>query len=634
MTAIHIGRCLVVVLCLPLSLLADGAPVAFNSEYGHERFALSPDGKQLALIGSGVFRIGDPHTGKITLENDRNTPLIVDLCWFANGKQIVTAGEGIHIWDASKLILKTVIATPDSVRRAVISPDQKLIAAGQGNGDILLIDVAQEETIATLTGHKSQPNCLAWSNDGTRLFSAGGYNEVEIRSWDAVRKLPLGSISVARHEVTYFTFGPDEKSLYVLSDGELISEWNLKLGRKVREFPGAAYAKVIAVSPEGKTIVGNHENDVQLWGAQGKPLRKLQGHDNWVDAIQFSNDGSLLITGGGTSVLVWKMGAATNDSKAYQQSGEERASLSTDNFPVQHVSLSRNGRWLAAAVDSDPVAHVYVWNAETLELHAKIPAGAPVLHDAHFRRDSKLLYQHSNGEMVVWEAGRKKEMRRLDIHDTDGEFGISRGPDHKLAIGSVRGEILIADGVTGETIRRFPAHTAAISGVDITQDGTLVASGSHDETARIWEAATGKLVDTLPRLPGTHMTYHAVAFSPDDTLLAAGNDNAVIVWDVVGHKLRHMLAGHRGYCRCLGFSPDGKWLVTGGDDNLVKIWDVDSGNQLKALKGHTDMIMGVAVSADGKTIASGGFDKSVKLWDVAGLMTEPAEVPPPKRDSN
>ena len=183
------------------------------------------------------------------------------------------------------------------------------------------------------------------------------------------------------------------------------------------------------------------------------------------------------------------------------------------------------------------------------------------------------------------------------------------------------GEILIGDGKDGQTLRRFPAHKEAITGVDVTSDGKLAVSGSHDQTARIWDTETGKLVATLPKLRGTHMTYHCAQFSPDDKLVAAGNERAVIVWDVARKKVLHQLSGHDGYCRCLDFSADSRWLVTGGDDDLIRIWRVSDGKNVATLSGHTDMLTGVSLSSDQKTLASGSFDKTVKLWEVSEFFS-------------
>ncbi|MDA0919677.1 MAG: WD40 repeat domain-containing protein [Planctomycetota bacterium] len=599
---------------------ADVKPVAFPGEFGHDLFAISPNGKLLALYSGGVLRIGETATGRIKLTDDRVSADLFQLPWFSDGKRILAAGTEIQIRDAASLKTIATIATPAEVRRCALSLDESLLAVGQPDGKVLLIDVQKKATIATFAGHSQPPNCLVWSRDSRKLFTAGGYGDRELLSWDVRLKKQIGKWPVSANEVNSFTISPDEKQLIVLADREKLTVLEAGSGRVVRTLTGASHASVIAVSPDGKAVVSSDENDLLFWDEQGRQSARLQGHDNWPNQIEFSRDGSLLVSGGGRSVLVWSLGkSGAETTKTYSLSGVEKHSLSTDGAPVQQVSLSPNGRWLAAAVDTEPAAQVYVWDAGTLELYEKLPAGSPPLLDAHFRDDSKLVFQHSAGEFVVWEAGRKKEMRRLPVADVDRRFGFSRGRNVIFAIGSVRGEIVIGGAKEGETRLRFPAHKESISSVDVTSNGKLAVSGSHDQTARIWDTATGKLVATLPKLRGTHMTYHVVQFSPDDNLVAAGNDRAVILWDVKQKKVLHRLSGHDGYCRCLDFSSDSQMLVTGGDDNLIRIWQVADGKQVAQLTGHTDMLTGVSLSPDQKTLASGSFDKTVKLWDVSEI---------------
>jgi len=633
MAAISIAWAALLYIASWTQVVSNEPPVAIPGDFGHDLFSISPDARQVALFGSGEFRIADTATGKILRTEGRDVAQAFQLKWTSDGTKVLAIGEGIQVRDARSLKALQTIPLPEPAWRSALSPDETMLAAGQPTGTIVVVDWANSRTTATLTGHTSKPNALAWSPDGKRLYSAGGFNDPVIRVWDARTWKQVGQFPAARNEVNAFALGPTESQITVLSDGASLTVRDLRTGRELRAIPGAMSARTVAISPDGKTIVSSQENDLLFWDAQGRPRQTLQRHDNRIDQIEFARDGSLLATGGGHSILLWKTGSVTpgrttgnppaaSTPAAGATSGQERQSLSTDGAPVQQVSLSPNGRWLAAAVDTEPVAQVYVWHADTLKPYAKLPAGSGPLRDAHFRDDGKLVYQHSAGDLVVWEAGRQKEMRRLPVKDVDRRFGFSRGRNVKLAIGSGRGEILIAGARDGETLLRFPAHKEAITSVDISSRGQLVVSGSHDQTARIWDADTGKQVDQLPQVPGLRMTIHAVQFSPDDGLVAAGTEGVVLVWDVRQHQIRQRLKGFDGYCRCLDFSSDSKWLVTGGDDRLIRLWRLSDGKEVARLKGHTDMITGVSLSEDRKTLASGSFDKTVKIWDVSRFLVE------------
>ena len=146
-------------------------------------------------------------------------------------------------------------------------------------------------------------------------------------------------------------------------------------------------------------------------------------------------------------------------------------------------------------------------------------------------------------------------------------------------------------------------------------DGTRLASGSEDETVRLWDVASGEPTTTLE---GHTDWVLSVAFSPDGTRLASGSwDGTILLWDVASGEPTTTLEGHTGSVLSVAFSPDGTRLASGSLDGTVRLWDVASGEPTTTLEGHTGSVLSVAFSPDGTRLASGSWDGTILLWDVA-----------------
>jgi len=155
-------------------------------------------------------------------------------------------------------------------------------------------------------------------------------------------------------------------------------------------------------------------------------------------------------------------------------------------------------------------------------------------------------------------------------------------------------------------------HTDAVRSVAFSSDGKTLASGSLDNTVKLWNVANGTELYTLRGHAGGIL---AVAFSPDNMMLAsASSDNTIKLWDITSRVEIRTLKGHTGAVHFVKFTPDGQTLVSASLGE-AKFWDVGTRRELRTLTRRSDEFSCVALSGDGRTLASGGNTGIIELWD-------------------
>lgn len=254
----------------------------------------------------------------------------------------------------------------------------------------------------------------------------------------------------------------------------------------------------------------------------------------------------------------------------------------------------------------------------------------------------------ADNRVRLWDARTGRELRTwqgLDIEPNAARseaMCVRFSPDgSKLAAGcgygsdiGFEGTIKVWDVKTGKLLNRLN-DKRWVSHIEFSSDGKRIAWGSvNNMNAMMWDLETDK---TLSLKMTDEMTWIPWAFSPDGTLIAAGERGrarrrhnggtgkepcSVKLWDVRSREEVHVCKGHTNSISGLSFSPDGARLASADRDGQIKVWDVRTGQEVRSIEGNSPL----RFTPDGTHLVISTAEKEYESRSVQFLNLETGET--------
>ncbi|PSB57669.1 NB-ARC domain-containing protein [Chamaesiphon polymorphus] len=497
-----------------------------------------------------------------------------------------------------------------SILALAYSPNGKLLATGDVNGQIYLWDIATGEPILCCTGHAGWVHGIAFSHDGKMLASAS--SDLTVKLWDPFDGSCLKTFTGHHQRVRSIAFSPDSLTIASGSSDATIRLWDTRSGKCLKILSGhQSYIWAVAFSPDGTTIAsGSEDKSVRLWDlATGECRQIFTEHQLWVRTIAWSPDGKLIASGGGDrTVKVWDI-----------TMGKCVSTLTGHTQRVRSIAWNPDGKLLASGSGDRTVR---LWSVADGQCLKTLHGHNSLLTSVAFSPDGTNLATGGEDRSVrLWEVSTGS---CIDIWQGYGSWiqSVAFSPDGKtLANGSEDKTVRIwqlgdtRTSTTSHNSLTLTGHQGWVCSVAFSPDGKYLASGSSDYTIKLWDVGTGQCLKTLQ---GHSRWVGAVAFSPSGlTLASCGGDCTIVLWDIITGNSTQVLEGHTGWLWSVQFSPDGRLLASASEDKTIKLWDLHSGKCIYTLSGHTSWVQGISFSPDGKLLASASCDCTIRLWDVA-----------------
>jgi WD40 repeat protein/tetratricopeptide (TPR) repeat protein len=188
-------------------------------------------------------------------------------------------------------------------------------------------------------------------------------------------------------------------------------------------------------------------------------------------------------------------------------------------------------------------------------------------------------------------------------------------PDGKTVLtGSYDQTARLWDAATGQPLGAPLQHPAILFGVAFSRDGKLAASATG-EAVRVWDAATGQPTALPLRVQGP---LHNWDISRDGTsIVTASGDGTARLWETIDVGPIGRPLTQPGDVWTVAFSPDGGTVLTAGRDQTARRWHAASGPPLGPPLKLQGVVFAVAYSPDGKRILTGSLDQTARQWDTA-----------------
>ncbi|CAE6485903.1 unnamed protein product [Rhizoctonia solani] len=266
---------------------------------------------------------------------------------------------------------------------------------------------------------------------------------------------------------------------------------------------------------------------------------------------------------------------------------------------------------------------IRVWNTETGEdMLAPICGHTGNVNSVEISPDGTKIVSGSQDETIsVFDL--KSGVRLLGPITGHGPvFQVRCSPDGRCIAACTRNGVMTLGIEDGRVLKTFQLGSNNISfrSVDVSPDGTRIASGSTLNTIYVWDVDSGEVVLGPLYLPDTthdHRPFTPVSFSSDGSQLASSSaDGRIYLWDSwTGDLIHSPLDGHTGNITSFSFSPDGTYVISGSSDKTLCLWSMQGLTAGPDLRGHTDAVTSVGFSPGDTYIASNSAEGNICVWD-------------------
>ncbi|HEY3209733.1 MAG TPA: TIR domain-containing protein [Actinomycetota bacterium] len=466
------------------------------------------------------------------------------------------------------------IAAPGTVASLAFDAEGRSLVVGTGDlasGQVEQVTVISTEdasvraTLQVQDRRSDIPDNVAVSADG--MFVVAGSFKGFLTVWDAVSKHVVADLSAHSSPITSVSFIGKDWELVSGDDGGTLVTWRLKplqSGAKQLEEESRLIghdSAIRAVAEGTREMVSLSDDAVAWWGSSSVLSREIGEPAQALDVAVIEDT---IAYGKGPALMV-----IPADGSSRPQAIEPALS----KIRVTTIAVDAGSHTLAAATGDGEIG---IWDLPKLHLRTSWKVAGTVVDIALDPTGDSLAARTLGAGVLLFDTRNGRQQR--DIADVGGE-----------PIGGVFQSIALSP--DGSSVA-FPVGTRIVI-LDL-------------------EAPAGSPPRQIEGTPGAD----TLAFSPDGHLLASGEKDTVVLYDVPSLARVRVLTDPTDVVTSLAFSVDGRTLAAGTQGGMVHLFDPVTGQRVAVLGDRAPFhrIWGLAFSPNG-WLASATDDGPV-VWDI------------------
>uniref|UniRef100_A0A673IS22 Apoptotic protease-activating factor 1 n=1 Tax=Sinocyclocheilus rhinocerous TaxID=307959 RepID=A0A673IS22_9TELE len=554
--------------------------------------AFSPDDRYIATCSSDrKVKVSVSVSLPTLFEHEEQ----INHCQFTNtGRRVLLATCSNDKFTNTK---NTMFGHMEPVNHCCFSPNDAYLATSSSDGTLKLFEVSSANEWKSIDVNSFFPEsddeikaivkCSTWSADGSRIICAAR-NAVFVSDFTSDMLLEMKTSRLST--VQYCHACPNSSLLAVALSHYTVELWNFETSKKKAECNGhLSWVHCVQFSPDGSLLLSSSSDQtIRLWETD-------RVHTSSAAALK--RDSDVLFSHSDVTIVV-----RTGSAGAILFESEELPSR------IRCTCISRNASFVALGTEDGTVQVLEVPSGKT---SLKLTGHTRTVHHCQFTDDGETLITSSEDTTVrVWKwrtgeclvlEGHKEPVRKFHL--------LNNSSSSHLFSWSFDGTLKVWDLNRGHMLQDLECHKGAVLSCDVSSDGHLFATTSADRTAKVWSSASW---ENTFLLKGHKDCVRSCRFSWNNKRLATGDDNGEIrLWSMLDGALLKICSRdtkdsmdsfHGGWVTDLHFSPDNRELVSTG--GYIKWWSVETGEALQTFYTMGANLKKIHVSPDFTTFVS------------------------------